>query len=829
MEITHMRVNHQKNPVGLRLCPVIFSWQVSGNCEKETLRVYAENTLIYESEGEISRYGYAPDLTFKPRTLYTWEVCLANGVTRKAYFVTGKMREPWQAKWITAPFSEPCLLKKDITLTHDIKRAYLHVYTRGLFEAYWDHEKIGEEYLSPGYHSYDLFGEVYTFVLEDLKKGPHSLTFALGDGWYRGRFVFDGGQANIYGDELGLLAELHLEDEIIATDESWQAAKNPVSFASIYDGETWDANAVPEFVPAILSEDQDTAKLADRRNLPIVKKKTLLPKALLHTPRDEWVLDFGQNMTGWVEFSDHLSKGTTVTLEYGEVLQEGCFYRDNLRTARAVFTYTSDGQGRHVRPHFTYFGFRYVRLTGFDKIDIHDFQASLIASDITETGFMQTGHPLVNRLFENAKWGQIDNFLDIPTDCPQRDERMGWTGDAGIISRTAVQNYDMSAFFSHYLENIAAHQAVHHGAVPLFVPFPPLKNPEKVNPFLTTADTGTAIWGDAAVYIIMYDYLHTGDAILLKQRYPIMKAWLDYVTSRTENGLWLNDFQLGDWLALDTGDPQSVFGATDLGYTASLFYYYSLCLFIQAAEDLNNTADVKYYRGLAEKTFAAVLTNYFDENGAFKITPTQTACVLALYFGVYNEKTKPYLKETLKDLIARADGHLNTGFAGTPFILFALSENGMVSDAYDLFLKEDLPGWLYPVTMGATTIWERWNSMLPDGSVSSTGMNSFNHYAYGSVIDWLYRVAAGLSPKTPGYKQAIIAPHPEPRLGFLEMSMQTPSGRFQIAWRYVSNRQVAYDITIPDGVAAVFISPDENRHELKAGTNHFEIEDTGGQ
>ncbi|MDO4467786.1 MAG: family 78 glycoside hydrolase catalytic domain [Bacillota bacterium] len=809
-----MKLNHQKEPVGINVQPAIFSWNpLYGN----TISLFEGDKKVF-SKSDVDPYGYKCEYALKPRTRYRWTVN-----EHSSYFVTGKVDEAWSADWIysSLPKEKQVIFVKDISVRKKVKEAFLHIHAKGVYEIYLNGKKVGEEVLMPGYHSYQLMQEVQTYLL-DLEE-ENTLEIWMGDGWYKGRFVFDGGESDIYTDCLGLICEIHLEYEdgekdCLNSDASWQVKESTIVSSSIYDGEVLDETKFClERYPVVVKE-ESKEKLVDRYNPVLKKQECLEVKEVIYTPAKEIVLDFGQNMSGWVEFKNFLPEGIQITLQYGEVLQNGCFYRENLRTAKAEFVYTSDGKDKVVRPHFTYYGFRYVKISGVDSIEKENFKAYLISSSMEQIGYIETSNWKVNQLFHNALWSQKDNFLDIPTDCPQRDERMGWTGDAGIISRTATENFDCSAFFHHYLKNIEKEQFIRNGSIPNFVPAPPVKEPEKINPFLVYMDYGISIWGDAGCLIPWHLYLASGDKALLTEEYPIMKAWVEYIRIQDEKegnrGLWTQGGHLGDWLALDTDDPQSPFGATDLGYSASLFYYYSTHLLSLAAKEIGREEDFVAYSNHKEKIKNAILSHYFDSFGALTIQPTQTACVLALYFKVHNEQSYPYLVRTLVELIEKKNNHLDTGFAGSPFICAVLSENGYNELAYTLFLQEDFPSWLFAVNLGATTIWERWNSLLEDGSISGTGMNSLNHYAYGSIVDWMYRYMMGLQPMEPGYKVVKIEPQPDTRLDWAKMEYKSASGLYKIAWEK-EDEGYSYDISIPEGCRAIVFGKEYESGEYK--------------
>lgn len=854
MIITDLRVSHFEKPLGMRLSPLSFSWIAedaeSQRQEAAQVKVWNAQGLVYDSgkRVDLSSLGFSPEIVLAPRTRYQWSVTVwgekGESASASSWFETAKEEEPWSAKWITSTFpkDQHFLLRKDFPAKAGLRSARAYACGLGIYELEINGKKVGEEYLLPGFHCYDMLLQYQTFDITGLlRDGENTLGASLAPGWYKGSLTFDR-YDNTYGDTMKFICELHLSyedgsEEVVVTDNSWRCLPSPVLESNIYDGEIYDAaRATPGWSsPKCPAETFPTEELSDgtellaaRLNPKIVKKAKFLPAEVLHTNRGETVLDFGQNLTGWVEFRAAVPAGTEVKLSYGEVLQEGCFYRDNLRTAKCEYHYISDGKPAWVRPHFTFYGFRYVKVEGVSQVDPKDFEACHIRSDIDPIGSIETSDPLVNRLFLNGLWGQFDNFLDLPTDCPQRDERLGWTGDAAIISATACKNLYMPAFFHHYLKNVELEQRYHKGAVPVFVPMIKLKPPRNTAGWFATAYSGTAIWSDVATMMPWALYENYGDKALLKAHYPLMKTWVERIRQDDEadggRGLWLRGNQLGDWLALDRedGDTQNPFGATSLPYTASAFYYYSASLTAKAAKALDLEEDAAQYGELAEKIKAAILAEYFHEDGSFAITGTQTACVLSLFFGLYQEGKKQVVVDQLKKRLENNNLHLNTGFCGTPFLCRVLSENGLNEYAYTLFLQEDFPSWLYEVKMGATTVWERWNSILPDGSISGTGMNSLNHYAYGSIADWMYRNLCGLTPceEAPGYKKAKIRPMPDPRIGRVEMTQRTASGLYRVAWRYEGNA-FRCDITVPFDCEAEYCAPDGSVYRLTAGSYSF--------
>ncbi len=855
MKLTHLRTNHFTEPLGMTFGKPIFSWVAEETAAKKQTGAQivvkdAAGKTVFDSgkQEELSSLGFEAPIILLPRTRYTWDVTVwaDNGESAQAssWFETAKEDEPWQAKWIAAGLEDKerqPLLAKDFTVTGEISSARVYACGLGIYELEINGKKAGDEYLLPGFHCYEENLEYQTFDVTDLLcRGENTIGLALGPGWYKGEIVFDRYQ-NLYGDTMQTICELHIvkkdgSEQVIVSDESWKCYPSPVTFSNIYDGEHYDAQkeisgwSTPgcEACGKKVILREENRPLIARVGPKIVKKQEFAPVEILHTPKNETVLDFGQNMTGWVEFTCREPAGAQVQLTYGEVLQDDCFYRDNLRSARAEYRYISNGSEARLRPHFTFYGFRYVKVEGVKDVRPEDFTACHIRSDIDPIGHIETDNPLVNRLFQNGMWGQFDNFLDIPTDCPQRDERLGWTGDAAIISATACKNIYMPAFFHHFIHNVAHEQAYYNGAVPFFVPAPHVDESDKEFSWVKNNTDGCAIWSDVATMMPWAVYENYGDTALLRREYPVMKTWVERIRRDDrldgDKGLWLRGNQLGDWLALDRedGDTQNPFGATSLPYTASAFYWYSASLTAKAAKALGYEEDKKEYEALCNKIKGAFIEEYFNADGSLKIHETQTACVLSLFFGLYPDGCMEKVRSTLEGLLEKNNMHLNTGFCGTPFLCRALSDNGANKFAYDLFLNNDYPSWLYEVKMGATTVWERWNSILPDGSISGTGMNSLNHYAYGSIADWMYRNLCGINPceDTPGYKKTVIRPMPDPRIRFAKMRMDSASGRYEVEWRY-DGETLHYAVTVPFDCEATLILPDGTIHQLTSGSYCF--------
>lgn len=836
MYISRLRVNHKKNPLGFNLAKIHLSWEVKAVCGKwavETRIIVSESSnmekLVYDSGVQENYHENQMLVSFdlKPRTRYYWQVEVKDdkgdcSKSNPAWFETGKLQESWTAKWIGTEENEKRmpLLYKEFELKEKPESVRWHVCGLGLYEAYVNEKKAGREFLMPGYHCYDSFLEYQTLdVTELLSQGKNKIAVLLGEGWYKGRFGFDGDYRNLYGNQKKCIGELHIryangQEECIVTDSSWKAEESSICENGIYDGEHIDETLEHKMLS--VEEIEETRPLVERFNPRIHKVEEFQPVSVKQED-EALLLDFGETVTGWVEITGAFETGQKVMMQYGEVLQKGRFYRENLRTAKAEFTYVSKGKGETIRPHFTYYGFRYVKIKGLNPEKEYKFIAYRIMSDIERTGWVATDHDKVNHLLENTLRSQKCNFLDIPTDCPQRDERMGWTGDAGIFASTACFHMDSGSFFHHYMKNMQAEQEKCNGAIPFFVPRPKVKKEEHTNPFYL--DSGAAVWGDAATLIPWRLYQFYGDKAMLEEQYPVMKAWVDYEYERTKENeipyLWQNDRQLGDWLALDNGNINNPIGKTDSGFIASVYHYWSTKMVKEAAESLGLEESKVYAE--REKEIRNAILNYYFPDKKFCLEYTQTACALLLYLKLYPEGEREVITAKLAELLKKNNGHLNTGFVGTPILCMALSENGQNQLAYDLLLNEDYPGWLHEVNLGATTVWERWNSLEEDGSISGTGMNSLNHYAYGSIAEWIYRYMCGLNPSIGEAVKMTIYPMPDQRLKKAEGSWRSVFGKYVCAWNWKSEQEVVCNIEVPFNANARFILPDGTEEILDCG------------
>lgn len=841
MKITKLRTNHLENPLGYYLEQPELSWIVSEakgkTCTGVRIQVSQDQTfekVIYDS-GRMEKadsLGFPLPVPVEEGGRYYWRVeawddAGDHGISETACFELAVSMHT--GKWIKAPFSQKIhpLFEKKLVLREGLKKARLYITGLGLYEAYINGEKVGDEYLTPFYNDYNLWIQYQTYdVTASLHEGKNALGVMLGAGWYKGRFGFEYPFGDLYGDSFCLLAELHMEyedgkKEIIGTDESWLAAESPVLESSIYDGEVYDGRkeipgwATPEceekgFVSAEVTEGFSD-RLTPRYSLPLKVMKDVKPVSLITTKAGETVIDFGQIMSGWVEFYCREKEGGEVFFQFGEILQDGNFYNENLRSAKEEYRYISNGKERWVRPHFTFYGFRYMKVTGITELRLEDFIGRVIYSEMERTGKITTSNWKINQLFQNAFWGQIGNFLDVPTDCPQRDERMGWTGDAQIFSATANLNTYTPTFYRKYIHDMNLEQKGLGGSVPHVVPdimgLLRSKETEKIEHEITTH--GSCAWGDAAVVIPWNLYRSFGDKALLAEQYEGMKGWVDYIRREDQekcggNYLWTTGFHFADWLALDNY-RESNFGATDPFFVSSAYYHYCAKLTAKAAGALGKAEEEAYYSELAEKTKAAIQKEYFTPTGRIAVD-TQTAMVLALYMDLVPDEFRKRLVSDLVKKLKEQKMHLTTGFVGTAFLCSALAENGEAEAAYTLLLNEDYPSWLYEVNMGATTVWERWNSVLPDGHLSGTGMNSLNHYAYGAIVEWMYRYMCGLNPvdAAPGYRKFVLKPYVDDRFESAALTYDSACGRIASSWKK-TEEGYEFQVTVPFDTEAEFV------------------------
>ena len=679
----------------------------------------------------------------------------------------------WHANWIrpAKSYGSVCpAFRKTFFCPENVVSAALRITAMGVYEASLNGSRVGDFILAPGWTVYQKRLQVQQYELRIRPGQENELTVLVGKGWYRSRLAgWLPGQNSSAALPAALTAELTLRypdghTDTICTDASWQTAESAVRFSELYDGETYDAAFEPSvWTPAVIC-DGPTDTLIEQQGEPVREQERIAPARIFKTPAGEIVVDFGQNLTGYVEIALDGVKGEAVALSHAEVLDKsGNFYTENYRSAKAKYLYFCKDGAQRYRPKLTFYGFRYIRVVRFPCGAKHaaqeNFTAIAVHSDMKRTGYLSCSDPLLNKLFENVIWGQKSNFLDVPTDCPQRDERLGWTGDAQVFIRTACLNFDAERFFTKWLADLAADQR-EDGAVGHVIPN-------------VLHQSGSAAWDDAATICPWAVYLAYGDPNILRAQFASMKKWVDYITAHTTTkDLWTGGEHYGDWLGLDAPSG-SYKGSSREDLIASAFYAHSTALVIKAGRVLGQ--DISAYEALYERIVRAF-------RQAYPVYQTQTECTLAVYFALAEDTQKT--TDQLAQMIRSCGTKLQTGFVGTPYLLHALSAHGYTELAYDLLLRHEYPSWLYPVTKGATTIWEHWDGQMENGDFWSSDMNSFNHYAYGAVADWVYTVAAGIQTveEKPGYAAVRIAPQPDKRLDWLEASVETRHGLVRSRW-----------------------------------------------
>ena len=730
--------------------------------------------------------------------------------------------------WIKSPqkgkYAGAISFVRKLQLQGVVTAARMMVSSVGLYELQINEKKVGNRVLTPGFTSYNKRGIQYQeYDIQDYLLADNTIQITVAPGWAVGHIGY-AGNAEIYADHVSACAKIVVtyqdgKEETVFTDAAWEVYTNQVTFADIYNGETIDKTLVPELLGRALEDDVKYSLIPDIGE-PICEQEEF-GAALLTTPIGEKVLDFGQNMTGYVALAIKGEKGSKVKLSFGEVLdQAGNFYNENYRVSRNEITYILSGDEDYFKPKFSFQGFRFVRIDEYPQQEIEPgaFRAIVVHSDISRTGNFECGNQKINQLYHNIIWGQKSNYLDIPTDCPQRDERMGWTGDAQVFCRTAGINYDVRKFFDKWLADLRAEQADTgeiYGTCP-----------EGPGMSMRAHTRTSAAWADAATIIPWTLYQLYGDKKILADNFEMMRRWVDYVHSAGEaEYLWLGGWHYGDWLALDAGED-SYQGITSTDLIASAFFAYSTQLVIKAGEVLGE--DISAYKELYKNILAAFRKEYMDDILSCDLDAsktmdtlggkiTQTAMVLILQFGLCKEEEKERILTHLVKLIDYFGGKMSTGFVGTPHILHALSENGRVDLAYKLLFNEEAPSWLYSVNNGATTMWEHWNGIKEDGTFWSADMNSFNHYAYGAVGDWLYGVVAGIKITEPGYKKVTLAPQPDQRLGYVTASVKTPYGELVSGWEYI-DESVKYKFVVPEGITADIVLPNGQGRTVSGGT-----------
>ena len=679
------------------------------------------------------------------------------------------------SSWITVSgdTGDVCpVFRRQFSTEKEVESAELEITALGVYNAEINGRRVGNEVLAPGWTSYDHRLQVQTYDVKALLEKENDLRVTVGRGWLRSPmpgWMDSEDKQRRYNRPCGLIASLRIRygdgtEETLRTDEGWQWTESPVLFSEIYDGETCDARIVPAVWQPVRPLKWSKDILIPQEGEEIRETERIAAKRVFKTPQGDTVVDFGQEVTGYADITLDAHAGDEVLFDHAEVQdRDGNWYNENYRSAKALAKYICREGQQSWHPELTFFGFRYIRLLSWPgEAKPENFTAIAVHSDMKRTGWLASGNSELNQLFSNIVWGQRGNFLDVPTDCPQRDERLGWTGDAQVFIRTANYLFDTERFFKKWLHDMAADQR-ESGEI------------GQVIPDVMPDDPGSAAWGDAATICPWQVYQTYGDRSVLEDQFDCMRRWVDFITSVTETPrLWTGHFHFGDWLGLDA-PAGSYKGSTREDFIATAFYAHSAELVVKTGRLLGR--DVSAY----EKLYGEIVDAFRETFPEYR---TQTEHVLAVYFGLAEDPQKT--ADDLADMV-RADGvQLRTGFVGTPYILHVLSRYGYADLAWSLVLRREYPGWLYPVTKGATTIWEHWDGIHEDGSFWSKDMNSFNHYAYGAVADWIFEQAAGIrhAEDKPGFEELIYEPHPDARPGWLEARLDTRRGTVRARWTW---------------------------------------------
>ena len=857
LRVVGLSTEYAVNPIGIDVREPRLSWQIAGNARGLVQSAYqvqvalTQSALhsgkglvwdsgVVKSDDSVNIVYTGPALQTGQR--YLWHARIwdgggtASGWSEVAFWEMGLLQPTdWKASWIEPDLVEDDatsgpspMLRREFTVTGDIERARAYVTSHGLYEMTINGKRVGDAVLAPGWTSYNKRLQYQTYeVTELLKKGTNAVGVTLGNGWYRGDLAWSKEQPrNLYGKRLGLLTQIVItyrggRQETLGSDGAWKSSTGPILMSEIYHGETYDARlekpgwSSPGFADSgwsgVKVVEQPKDLLVAPAGPPVRRTGEIKAVQVLKTPAGDTVVDMGQNMVGWVRLKVDGPAGTTVTLRHAEVLDKaGNFYTDNLRKARQTVRYTLKGGGTETfEPHFTFQGFRFVAVDGYPgQLTTDSLTGIVVHSDMAPASTFETSNPLINQLQHNILWGQKGNFVDVPTDCPQRDERLGWMGDAQVFSRTAAFNMDVAGFFTKWLRDVAADQ-LETGSVPHVIP-DVLSKPGR-------PEAGSAAWADAAVIIPWTMYLSYGDRRVLETQYPSMVAWVEYVKRRAgDDYIWSEDFTFGDWLAFASTASDYPGATTGKDLIATAMFAHSTDLLQRTARVLGKTEDAAKYSALLEHIKTAFQREFVTATGRVGEN-TQTAYAVALQFDLLPESLRAAAAGRLAQDV-RQRKHLTTGFVGTPYLCHVLSRYGYLDEAYLLLNREKYPSWLYPVKQGATTIWERWDGQKPDGTFQDTGMNSFNHYAYGAIGEWMYRVMAGIEidPAAPGYKHTLIQPRPGGGFTHVSASHLTPYGRVGSAWK-IDGATFELSVEIPANTTATIRLPGARLDDVTEG------------
>ncbi len=839
VKVTLLKTDYKVNPVGIDNPVPRFSWIIQSdqnNTMQESYEIRAAlnpadlakgKKLIWKSDRVASSQSIHIKYNGRPLSSYQkvyWQVRIVDNHREKskwsemAFWEMGKLEDAtWEADWITPAWEEDReksnpspYLRKEFTIDKAIKQARLYISCQGLYQVEINGERVGDQEFTPGWTSYDTRLQYQTYdITAQLAQNQNAIGIVLGDGWFRGNLGWIDGRNN-WGDKLTAIAQIIVDytdgsKATISTDESWKATTGPILESDIYNGEIYDAGKelTGWSKPGYDDRNWDaTNKVEIPKKIliapegPPVKIVNELEPLSIKKVEEGWLVDMGQNMVGWIRIKASGEPGDVITLRHAEVLDTlGNMYYENLRAAKATNTYHLRGGVDEVfEPHFTFQGFRFVMVSGYPgELTADKIRGMVIHSDMEPSGTFKCSDTMINQLQHNIVWGLKGNFLDVPTDCPQRDERLGWTGDAQVFAPTACFNMNAATFYTKWLKDLAADQG-DDGIISNVIPD-------------ILGGGGATGWADAGVVIPWVVYLNYGDKMVLKNQYESMKKWIAFMEEHAgDDYIWKENRHFGDWLSFDDSRSNYMGAYTTTDLIATAYYSYSSAIVAKVASILGQDEDAKYYAELSDKVKQAFNEEFVTPNGRL-VAHTQTAYTLALAFDLLDEETARKSAIHLAGDVEQF-GHITTGFLGTPLISLTLTNIGRNDLAYKLLNRKEYPSWLYPVTMGATTIWERWDGQKPDYSFQKSSMNSFNHYAYGAIGKWMYQVVAGIGidEKNPGYKHIIINPRPGGGLTSARATHQSMYGQIASGWE-LEGEKLTMKVEIPVNTSATIHIP----------------------
>ena len=761
--------------------------------------------LRYE-DGAIDRYTSGS----------AWQAALeANSNYKPAMEIANLGSQPWGTPTTGSESPKSPYLRREFEVEKTITKARVYVTAKGVYRLYLNGKRVGDDYFTPGWTNYHLRIQYQTYdVTSLLTQGANAIGMVLGDGWYTGHIAWGGRKQ--YGSAVRGMAQLELtysdgSTETVATDGAWRGRHGAIIASDNLMGETYDARAeIPNWNSANAEAKGWNAVLTEPfGEIPVVasvgsvvrKYTEIKPLTIKEASKGSYVYDLGQNMVGWVRLKVRGKAGTSVRLRFAEMLNtDGSLYVTNLRGAKATDTYILKGDGvEEYEPYFTFHGFRYVEVTGYPGAPKKDaITGVVVTSAFTHTGEFATSNPLVNQLQHNIMWGQMGNYLEVPTDCPQRDERLGWMGDAQVFIRTACFNTDVAAFMTKWVQDVREAQAPNGGY-------------SDVSPYLGGPGNAAPAWGDAGVIVPWTVYTFYNDTRILEKHYPSMAAWIEYIREANPDLIWANrsGSNYGDWLSINAATPPQVL--------STAYFAYSTRLLAKIARVLGKTVAAEKYEALFQDIRRAFQKRFLSPDGMIQGN-TQTCYLVALHFDLLPEGLRPTAASRLaKDVISK-DVHLSTGFVGVGYLNPVLTHEGYSDLAYKLLLNDTFPSWGYSIRRGATTIWERWDGWTNEKGFQDPGMNSFNHYSLGSVGEWMYASVAGIDvdPNRPAFKHIVMKPHLGGGLSFAKANHDSPYGRIESDWR-VENGRFIWKIRVPVNTTATVTVPAKDSSDVKEG------------